>query len=198
MANSRTAIRRAVVGAVAGLFIGPVASCFLLRHEPPLDPKLLLESVCVGALLGAAICFSAGGRSVSVFWLYLVLIGGGIAMVPWWYSGTTHLYYPLATIYWNSLPGKNALVVLLVHALISVVLAAIASHAYKNRRTRVLEAGAESRGGRRWYQFSLGSLLPASGPSERRHLFGHERDGKSKKTESGRHGDRKGRRAGAI
>jgi hypothetical protein len=58
-------------------------------------------------------------RSVSRFWLYLVLILGGIALLPLYYNIKTESFLPLATLYRNQLQGWEW--VLLWHVIASIL-----------------------------------------------------------------------------
>jgi hypothetical protein len=122
-----TATGKVVLGAMAGAIIGVIALCFLYQSDPPVESKLLLAAMCLGALLGSVIAASAGNRAVSVVWLSLVLIFGIITIIPWWYYEKTHTYLPLGTVYVNSPKLAVLLFVLLPHTLISIALAAFAT-----------------------------------------------------------------------
>src|SRR5580698_3733636 len=91
-------IARAMIGAVAGFFIGPISLAFLYCGEPPVPMGYLRASVCLAVTLGALICSVAGKRSVPVFWAYFVVAFGAIALIPWW-EGKDGSRYPLATAY---------------------------------------------------------------------------------------------------
>jgi hypothetical protein len=123
----KAACVRAIVGAAAGVVIGFLAGCLLHGGEPPVSATVLLAATGLGAALGSVVGATAGGRSVPVFWLYLVLIFGGITVLPFWYYGKTDTYLPLGTVYVNSPQAAVIPFVLLPHLAVSVGLAALAA-----------------------------------------------------------------------
>jgi hypothetical protein len=120
-------IGKAVLGAVAGAIIGVFVLALLYRIQPPVELKVFLVAICLGAILGSAIAATVGNRSVPVFWLYLVLIFGIITIIPWWYYEKTDTYLPLGTVYVNSPNREIMLFVLLPHTLTSIAWAGVAT-----------------------------------------------------------------------
>jgi len=131
-----TATGKVVLGAIAGAIIGVIALCLLDQSDPPVELRLLLAAMCLGASLGSVIAVSAGNRVVSVFWLYLVVIFGIITITPWWYYEKTDTYLPLGAVYVNSHKWSVVLFVLLPHMLISIALASIITLIHKKPAAR--------------------------------------------------------------
>jgi hypothetical protein len=132
-----TAKRKSIAGAVAGALIGVVTVGFAYRYEVPLELGRLLVWMSVAALLGGAITMKAGGRSVSVFWPYLIVIFGALALIPCWYDSELGGHLPLATPYLNSPVGAFPDSVLLPHAFASIALAAIVTVVHKKCWSRL-------------------------------------------------------------
>jgi hypothetical protein len=124
-------IARAMIGAVAGFFIGPIALIFLYVGHQTIPPTLGLASVCLGVCSGAAICAAIGARSVPPFWVYLVLVFGAIALFPCVYVEKSQSYGSFATLYLGSPPHEMAKLIFMAHALVSIVIAAIASRIHR-------------------------------------------------------------------
>lgn len=72
-------------------------------------------------------------RVVSVFWGYLVVVFGIIAICPLYYFEKSHTFLPLGTVYANYplLDGGTTPLVLLFHTLGSIILASIATLLHK-------------------------------------------------------------------
>jgi hypothetical protein len=122
-----SSVARVYCGAALGAVLGLLGFCFFDWHGPPVDGGWLTLAVFFGAAVGAGLAILAGRRSISVFWLYLVLFLGGITLLPWRNPGKGHGYYPLGADYIHP-PRPGVLWMELVpHLLASLVLALVAT-----------------------------------------------------------------------
>lgn len=114
---------RLCIGIVAGAVVGVLLAAMLDRREPPVPLSSILIPVSAGAAIGGFLALLAGGRRVSIFWPYLVVVFGLITIMPWWWYEKTASYLPLGAIYVNRARPEVMLRVFVPHLLVSLVLA---------------------------------------------------------------------------